>query len=349
MKKILCGIVAAALFGASIAGMGACGAPKTGEAQLAFAGNLQTLYGEAGYPQAVLVAKSSVIESDPSAVAALESYMAGSAAYLASAQPSQIVSLLDGCYEDPDMARSFNAKNLTAEVIANCSVRYQPAAAGKGEILDYVSRVRAMDSAFLTAIPDDSFFWSGTASAAGSEETYTVYAPDGAPALSLANAIANGGNFSYHIVAAAPQQLSALVNGDRKADFCILPLNLAVNLLGSGENYKLLGTVTHGNMFLLSTRTDKPTIKSADDLGLLVGMKIGVVQLPNIPGLTLRLVLEREEVPYKIITETDDVFDDRKVNLIAVDAAAVTLAGDYDYFLCPEPAASAKVKASAQA
>ncbi len=350
MKSWLKGMVCAAVGVAAVCGAAACApAPVSGEAKLSFAGNLQKLYGGTdGYPQAVLVAKTSVIENAPAAVAQMESYMAGSAAYLAEAQPQTVVSLLSECYE-PDLAPSFNANNLTSQVISNCSVKYTPAAAGKEKVVSFLTALNGMDASLVTGVPGDAFFYAGGAAAGTVSGSYRVFAPDGAPALALSYAIseAEGETFEYNIVAADSIRLK--VTGDSpEADFCILPVNLAANLLRSGEKYKMLGTVTNGNMFLLSTHTDKPAIEDTEDLSLLIGSKIGVVQLANVPGLTLRLTLENAGVGYKILTEADASLADDKVNLVAVGAGDVTLAGGYDYFLCPEPAASAKVKASAK-
>ena len=96
-----------------------------------------------------------------------------------------------------------------------------------------------------------------------SYETYTVYAPDGAPALALANAVqeeGEGENFDFRIVDSST--IAAQVQGETpNADFCILPVNAAAKFLGTGETYQMLGTVTNGNMYLLTTG-ENPVITS---------------------------------------------------------------------------------------
>ena len=78
--------------------------------------------------------------------------------------------------------------------------------------------------------------------------TYTVYAPDGAPALALANAV-NEDDDRYDFRIVASNAITAQVQGEEPAaDFCILPVNAAAKLLGKGETYQMLGTVTNGNM-----------------------------------------------------------------------------------------------------
>ena len=160
----------------------------------------------------------------------------------------------------------------------------------------------------------------------GTAKTYTVYAPDGAPAV-------------------ASSTITARVTGeDPEADFCILPVNAAAKLLGTGETYQMLGTVTNGNMYLLTTG-DAPAIEDADDLSHLVGKTVGVVQLTNVPGLTFRCVLEANDIDYQILGNDTAAAAD-KVNLKAIQDASTGVVpnGGCDYYLCPEPAASAKIK-----
>ena len=175
---------------------------------------------------------------------------------------------------------------------------------------------------------------------------YTVYAPDGAPALALANAIdKTEETFEYHIVASST--IAAQVTGDMPAaDFCVLPVNAAANLLGTGETYQMLGTVTNGNMYFLTTGDNVPVTK--ERLSSLTGKTVGVVQLSNVPGLTFQAALKAAGVSYQTLTsETQPASD--KVNLKPIQDASsgVTPAGGCDYYLCPEPAASAKVKGTA--
>ena len=194
-------------------------------------------------------------------------------------------------------------------------------------------------------------FAACTPEASDKAKTYTVYAPDGAPALALANAVDKSDDdcFEYHIVAAST--IVAQVTGESPAaDFCILPVNAAASKLGTGEVYQMLGTVTNGNMYFLTTEGETLT---ADNLEVLVGKKVGVVQLANVPGLTFRAVLReavlREKgIDYQVLSgEVESSAD--KVNLQPIQDAAtgVTPAGGCDYYLCPEPVASAKIKGTA--
>ncbi len=340
-RIILCSLLVLSVFG-----MASCTLPDSSEPVFEIAGSLQTLYGEGGYPQAVLVAKKSVIDGDPAAVAAMTSYMQGADGYLSGADPAAVVTDLAKAYAD-GLEPSFNAKNLTKEVIKNCSVKFTAAAAAKETVKTFLTKLLAVSETF-TAQPADGFFYQGNSEAGTQTGKYTVFAPDGAPALALAYAVSEteGDAFTYHIVAAGtiPAQVS---NQDeaKNADFCILPVNIAAKLLGTGERYEMLGVVTNGNMYFMRTRSDQSKINSKADLKSLVGCTVGVVQIDNVPGLTLRSLLDEAKVPYQIVDSDAKPAAD-KVNLIAfADAKTVGPGAGCDYYLCPEPAATAKATA----
>ena len=177
-----------------------------------------------------------------------------------------------------------------------------------------------------------------------------VVAPDGAPALALVNAIAGeeakeNELFDFEIVDSSTIQ--TFVTGENpRADFCILPLNVASNVLGTGSTYQMLGTVTNGNLFFLTTGSNE--VLTAENVKtVLLGKTVGVVQLPNVPGLTLRVVLDQYGIDYQIVESVDAEKATDKANLVAYTPDNVTPAGGCDYYLCPEPAASAKIKGPA--
>lgn len=211
------------------------------------------------------------------------------------------------------------------------------------------------------------------ATACGNEEedgnettskTYSVYAPDGAPALALCNAIANSANatadsgvsllsaalppsyqFEYHVVDST--LINTYVTGENPAaDFCILPVNAASKFLGTGATYQMLGTVTNGNIYFL-TAGENETLTSDNLSAALVGKTVGVVQLTNVPGLTLQVVLNNYGIDYQIVESMQAEQAEDKVNLLAVEATDVTPAYGCDYYLCPEPAATTKINGTA--
>ena len=123
-----------------------------------------------------------------------------------------------------------------------------------------------------------------------------IYMPDGAPALSMAKLMSEEmDGCEFHVVNAGT--IATFVTGESpEAELCVLPLNAASKLLGTGTAYTMLGTVTHGNLYLLSTN---PTpLDSAEAMKGLAGKRIGTIQIENVPGLTLKLILKKYDLAY---------------------------------------------------
>ena len=165
----------------------------------------------------------------------------------------------------------------------------------------------------------------------------TVYAPDGAPALSLVKAIESANEFEYNIVGA--DVIQTVVSGDKKADICILPINLASKIIGSGNDYKMLGVVTHGNFYFASkneTNINRQTV------GELVGKTVGVVQLQSIAGLTLKASLSSLGVLYNELTGGAEK-SQTAINLLPITPNEIGTA-EVDVYLAPSPAVDVKSK-----
>lgn len=179
----------------------------------------------------------------------------------------------------------------------------------------------------------------------------SVYMPDGAPALAMAQLMSEemqfGGEVDYNVVDSTTIQ--TYIGGEEpQADVCVLPVNLAAQTMGSGMTYRMLGTVTHGNIYFLSAKHPE-TALSADNLSeLLVGKTVGCIQLSNVVGLTLKLVLAKNDIPYAVIEDVSQAASD-KVNIlnIADPAAGITPAAEYDYMVAAEPVVTTKVNATA--
>ena len=267
---------------------------------LKFAGDLQELYGaQGGYPQAVIVAKNELIESNPAFLSAFLSEVEANAEWLATASPDVVIEAVSS-HLPPDTTPTFNAKNLTAQVIANCGINFVDAQTDKSRVTAFLEEMIAVDSA-STVIPADGFFCGalGTASASSDVE---IYMPDGAPALALAKLMAEENDFSqasvtYNVVPS--ESIASYVNGaNPAADICVLPVNAAAKLLGNGEKYKMLGTVTNGNLYLLTADGEEIT---AENLSSLKGKRIGVINLANVPGLTLKIILNKFDIPFETL------------------------------------------------
>lgn len=164
-----------------------------------------------------------------------------------------------------------------------------------------------------------------------------IYAPDGAPALSIAKFIDEPDNFGtgldmgYHVVAASN---IGQVMQQGKGDIIIMPVNAASKLykVNSEDPYKMAGVITHGNLYVMSK----------EDLTLndLKGKAVGVIGQGNVPDLTFRAVLEKNGIEY----ETSDTTVANKVALrYFADASELIPAlkkGNMAIGLLPEPAAN---------
>lgn len=174
-------------------------------------------------------------------------------------------------------------------------------------------------------------------------EGYQVYAPDGAPALALAKLCAEDSQFDINVVKA--ETINVFVSGEESAaDFAIMPVNAAVKLLGNGQKYQMLGTVTHGNLFLLKKQSGENI--TSENIISLKGKTVGVINLANVPGLMFKVILREYGIEYNQLTDGADVVSD-KVNLKAIAATeAIPSNTQCDYFVVPEPAATTKVNAT---
>lgn len=176
----------------------------------------------------------------------------------------------------------------------------------------------------------------------GEKEALQVYMPDGAPALALGLPMYENNDsdgVEYHVVSA--QTIQTYVTGNQpQADVCVLPVNLAAKLLGSGGTYRMAGVVTHGNMYFLA---EGDSVYAKENLSDLVGKTVGVVQLSNVPGLTLKIALDENGVPYNDLSGGGAARADT-VNLKPVSPSGLIGA---DVYLVPSPEADKHVENTA--
>lgn len=180
----------------------------------------------------------------------------------------------------------------------------------------------------------------------GGEQKLSLYVPDGAPALSVARLLHDENAVKdVKVNVVTSDLIKTFVTGESpKADFCIMPVNLAVKLLGSGENYQMLGVVTNGNLFIMKKQNGVDITK--ENASELIGKKVGVINIANVPGLTFKAILSDLSLDYVELTEETSYQED-KVNLVGLaDGTEVKPTSDCDYFVVPEPAATTKQNAT---
>ncbi len=173
-----------------------------------------------------------------------------------------------------------------------------------------------------------------------------LYVPDGAPALSVARLLHDDNALSSVDVNVVQANLiQTYVTGkNSKADFCILPVNASVKMLGNAKNYQMLGVVTHGNLFLMKKQNGQDITKT--NLSDLIGKKVGVINISNVPGLTFKAILNDASIPF-VQNQGDGLIDANKVNLFPLTSGVeATPSANYDYFVLAEPAVTTKQNAT---
>ena len=128
---------------------------------LKLAGSLQSLYGENGYPQAVLVAKNSLIEKNSAFISKFMEAMSDSADWLLdeSVTAEAILNAVKAHYADPENTKpAFTAEKLTKTVIGNCAIRFEPAAQSKQRVKAFLSELADVNDTAATAVSDEFFY-----------------------------------------------------------------------------------------------------------------------------------------------------------------------------------------------
>ena len=174
-------------------------------------------------------------------------------------------------------------------------------------------------------------------------QSYTIVAPDGAPALAISELMSKnmqfGNTFNYKVVPANEIKNHVVGNVNTHADFALLPVTLASLLLGAGDEYKMVAVVTHGNLYFLSKNNTQITLDNASEQ--LKGKSIAVVNLAAVPGLTTKALLTKVGLAY---TEDASQKTTENVYLKGIEGSqiAASLNGEnaVDYVVAPEPAVS---------
>lgn len=221
--------------------------------------DLQELYGELknrekGYPQAVLVVKKSFLQAHPAYVQAfIDEFKTGAA--WAEANPADALAAIKS-------SGSTQVAALTTDIVKGCNLGFKAATDAKTEIKTFYEDINSVvdtaagdQSPIGGSIPDDAFFASVPAGEQESGVTANVYAPDGAPAISLAKMMHDSyAGATFHVV--LPNAIGGQVL-DGNADIAILPSNAAANLYGKKKTADpdgaplCLGVTSFGNLYLI--------------------------------------------------------------------------------------------------
>ncbi|MDD6995934.1 MAG: hypothetical protein SPH68_00485 [Candidatus Borkfalkiaceae bacterium] len=176
----------------------------------------------------------------------------------------------------------------------------------------------------------------------------SVTSPDGAPALALVQMIEEGDETVEFNIVNANTITTYVTNTDetKNSDFCVLPVNAAAKLLGGGEKYQMLGTVTHGNLFIVS-KSAETQFTDKQGLETLIGKTVGVIQIANVPGMVFKMILNQYKIDFNVLSDGNGVATD-KINLQGItDPTLVTSTNkNVDAFVIAEPLVSLRTNAA---
>ncbi|MDR0751380.1 MAG: hypothetical protein LBF12_02140 [Christensenellaceae bacterium] len=181
-----------------------------------------------------------------------------------------------------------------------------------------------------------------------------VVAPDGAPLLSLTYLFTEDVNYaepykvSYTKLPTADTLVASLMQ--KEADFAIAPINICALMYNNGSGYRFAGVSIWGIMHIVSSE-ESPTLESMKGEIILAFTKAGT------PGITLRSVLQQNNIEFEELNSIDDEFPSNKVGILyqtdASEVASALRAGELDgveikYALLPEPVSTAIAGATSQ-
>lgn len=123
----------------------------------------------------------------------------------------------------------------------------------------------------------------------------SVFAPDGATAIALAEIINGGGKIggrklSVNIV--SPSNIADTMKNEQ-ADLVIAPTNAPAKMNTMGKPYSMIAAVTHGNLYMVG-------VKEAASLEALKGKIVGVIGLAATPDIIFRYILKENHIEYAV-------------------------------------------------
>lgn len=253
--------------------------------------DLQELYdGESkAYPQAVMLVKQSILNTFPNLVDDMANAFSDNVQWVKNNTALAVDAVNSHIQEG--VTPSLKAANITSDVVDGCKIYWQSANDAKDDVKDYIKDIMSIEPNSAKAITDD-FFYNGESVGEFIGDTIKVIAPDGAPALAMAKFIndnenfGTGKDFSYTVVAAT--NIGGAVQKGQ-GDIVIIPVNAASKLYkaNTGDTYKLVSVVTHGNLYIMSTEKIQ-SIKELKD------KTVGVIGQGNVPDLTFKAVISKQ-------------------------------------------------------
>lgn len=333
MKRKTAFILSAILAVALCFSAAACGSTKVTDRM-----DVQMLWkettGQDGYPQACLVVKSDFAASSGGFIKEFADKLKAADGWAEKNTSQAVAAVAANMKEGAETTIS----SVTAEVVERCHIKAVSAADDRTAIEAYLGGFLAMEQETETSLiggklPDDGFYYT-PAEGGQTPQSVSVYMPDGATALALSPLMHEGGKIGgaqvkYTVVPSSDIQ-NYVKSGE--ADLAVVPSNLAAKLYNANGKYKLVMSLTHGNLYIVGG-----DMEGAQSL---VGKRVGVIGQGLVPDLVLRYILKQKNIEYV----TSDKAVEGKVALSyyadGMGIVAALKAGKADFGLLAEPAAS---------
>lgn len=240
-----------------------------------------------GYPQACMIVKKELLESKDF-VDALVAALNANAAYIS----NNLSTLKDTM----TAAGSSLTVNYTDALISRCNLGATLASQDglDSDVNKYLAEFGFSVDADkpVNKLPDSGFYFDGTAGQSSAPQSVSIYAPDGAPALSIAKIIADGkiGNTAASVTITTGENVVAkAMIGD--ADIVVLPTNAAAKAYNSNGKYQMFSVNVFGVLYVVSTHN----ITSLSDL---CGKTVYSIGLGNTPEYVFKKVLDNAGLTY---------------------------------------------------
>lgn len=131
----------------------------------------------------------------------------------------------------------------------------------------------------------------GLVSCKADNDSYTLVAPDGAPALAVMGLFDGdyaGAKIDISLTSAQNINAEAMRN-----DLAIVPSNLAVNLFNGGTDIKMIGVVTFGNVYVVSSLSGE-----VSSLESLKGKMVYSIGQNSVPDFVFRSILKKNNIEF---------------------------------------------------
>ncbi len=250
------------------------------------------------YPQAVVMVKNSLLNSYGEVVDFLRDNVDASVEWVKN-NIDKGIGAINGKLGS-GITPTFNSSNLTPDIITRSNVYFESAVNSKTSVKNYIDDIISVgDGISAPAVSvTDEFFYDGENDGQASfiKESIDLYCPDGAPSLAIAKMIYDNSDLdsglpvNYHVVSSNDIG-SKMATG--AGDIVILPINAGTKLYDkTTDPYKLVGVVTHGNLYLISRH--ESTVLSLD------GKTVGVIGQGLVPDLTFKCILRKNNLSFEV-------------------------------------------------